>query len=200
MRWRQIPRHHRNMESTDYDAGTHITAVYLPYHMYRQHLSLYRLTTMPKWQDPSVLAADYNALVRFQLVVGGIYIWEFVTTLDYDWAYISGRRSWKWTTLLYEGCRLSVMASMIVISIGFGSPFELNCIVWLKFTLSLCYLGELFSSSLIAIRAHVFPFLSLISNRSPIPNSIAIWNRNIYIVVPAISALLAQLCVLVYCS
>ncbi|KAI0319101.1 hypothetical protein OF83DRAFT_851190 [Amylostereum chailletii] len=134
---------------------------------------------MPKWQDPAILAADSNALVKFQLVVVGIYIWEFVTTLGYDWSYITGWRSWKWTTWLYEGCRLSVLASLTVIAIGFGSLSGLNCKVLIKFTLMFPYLGELFASSLIAVRA------------------IAIWNRNTYIVVPAVSALLAQLCVLI---
>ncbi|KAI0309085.1 hypothetical protein OF83DRAFT_1180035 [Amylostereum chailletii] len=52
---------------------------------------------MPNWKDPAFVAADFNVFTKLQHLVIGIYIWEFVTALRYDWSYVTGKRSWRWT-------------------------------------------------------------------------------------------------------
>ncbi|KAI0317306.1 hypothetical protein OF83DRAFT_1172084 [Amylostereum chailletii] len=132
---------------------------------------------MVNWHDPAVVAADFEAFTKLQHVVGGIFIWEFVITLDYDWSYITGERSWKWT--MWASCRLSILAAVILVFVGFDSKSELNCEAWIKFMFIFPYLGILFASALIAVRAT------------------AIWDRNIYILLLTVSGLLVQLGVLI---
>ncbi|KAI0309086.1 hypothetical protein OF83DRAFT_1180036 [Amylostereum chailletii] len=140
------------------------------------------------WHDPAVITADFETFIRLQHVVGGIYIWEFVNTLNYDWSYVIGERPWTWT--MWERCRLSILASVIIIFIGFDSTSEINCEAWSKLIFIFPYLGVLFASILMGVRGHVVPTFDQ-------PLTIAIWNRNIYVIGLTALVLLAQVGVLV---
>ncbi|KAI0318215.1 hypothetical protein OF83DRAFT_1083056 [Amylostereum chailletii] len=57
---------------------------------------------MTNWHDPSVVLNSYKALANSSGVVEGLVFvtfrsWEFVTNINFDWAVLSGRRRRPWT-------------------------------------------------------------------------------------------------------
>ncbi|KAI0287041.1 hypothetical protein BC826DRAFT_76133 [Russula brevipes] len=52
---------------------------------------------MVNFHDPAVLANDLLAFSNLSHTLIGLYIWEFATTLDYEWSIISGHRPYRWT-------------------------------------------------------------------------------------------------------
>jgi len=52
---------------------------------------------MVNWQDPSLLFNDYIALIKLNHALAGIFIWEIVTTLSFEWDVLRGKRPYRWT-------------------------------------------------------------------------------------------------------
>ncbi|KZV74199.1 hypothetical protein PENSPDRAFT_648204 [Peniophora sp. CONT] len=121
------------------------------------------------------------AVSNLSHVVCGIYIWEWIRSLHYEFDFYTGRRPWKQTMWLYLICRYSVLGTIINIFVVLNAQTALNCRVWIKFEILLPYLGLLMASSLIVIRV------------------IAIWNRHPAVVAVSAASMLAQLAVLIYC-
>jgi len=46
--------------------------------------------------------------------VDGFYIWEFFTTLDYEWSVIRGRRPYRWTIWVYSLTRVAALLTVIL--------------------------------------------------------------------------------------
>ncbi|KAH9958775.1 hypothetical protein BC827DRAFT_1218445 [Russula dissimulans] len=57
-------------------------------------------------------------------VLNGLYIWEFLTTLDYEWSVIRGRRPYRWTIWIYSLTRAGtfVVTILLFISLDFMTP------------------------------------------------------------------------------
>ncbi|KAH9954863.1 hypothetical protein BC827DRAFT_1272185 [Russula dissimulans] len=115
---------------------------------------------MTNYNDPLVLEADFWALVKFWHALDGLYIWEFVTTLDYEWSVIQKRRPYRWTIWLYSITRVSTLVALIINMIGFDVDRQINCQLWVIFELIFSYLAFASASLLIVLRV------------------IAVWNRN----------------------
>ncbi|KAI0302733.1 hypothetical protein BC826DRAFT_985970 [Russula brevipes] len=130
---------------------------------------------MTNFRDPKVEQADALAFVKLLHVVGGIYIWEFVTSLWFEWQIITGQRKYRWTVWLYSGCRLSALFAVILIFIGFDTTRSLNCKLWLIFVYFFAYLSFVFASALILLRV------------------IAIWEKNIIVTTIAVAAWLVNI-------
>ncbi|KAI0295832.1 hypothetical protein B0F90DRAFT_1748744, partial [Multifurca ochricompacta] len=127
---------------------------------------------MTNFHDPAVEQADgcaihflqplYGCLTRFYPfavafvkllhVMGGIYIWEYFTTFGFEWQIVTGRRRYRWTILLYSGCRLSALVAVIVIFIGFNVTSPIDCKAWLICVFFFAYLAFIFASALIVLR------------------------------------------------
>ncbi|KAI0268895.1 hypothetical protein BC834DRAFT_867755 [Gloeopeniophorella convolvens] len=101
--------------------------------------------------------------------------WEYVTTFGFEWQIITGKRKYRWTILLYSGCRLSALLAVIVIFIGFNVTTEINCKLWLIFVFTTAYSAFVFASALIVLRI------------------IAIWERNKVVSAIAIGAWLTNI-------
>ncbi|KAH9984308.1 hypothetical protein BJV77DRAFT_199900 [Russula vinacea] len=52
---------------------------------------------MVNFHDPATIAQDYVGVLKLWHFVDGLFIWEFVTTLDYEWEVIRGKRPYRWT-------------------------------------------------------------------------------------------------------
>jgi len=48
---------------------------------------------MPNWQSPSELATDALMYIKLMHALIGLYAWEFIVSLDFDWAILSGKKS-----------------------------------------------------------------------------------------------------------
>ncbi|EIM84468.1 uncharacterized protein STEHIDRAFT_159139 [Stereum hirsutum FP-91666 SS1] len=116
---------------------------------------------MVNWLDPTVLANDASANVKLLHVVDGLYIWEFFTTLNYEWSFVSGRRKARWTIWVYVGCRWFTLASVVTNLVGFNVTSPINCQAWIVALLVFSYFSFAFASFLVVLR------------------SIAIWERRL---------------------
>jgi len=124
---------------------------------------------MTNFHDPKVEQADALAFIKLLHVMGGIYIWEYFTTLWFEWQIITGKRKYRWTIGLYSGCRFAALVAIIVIFVGFDATQPLDCKVWLTSVYFLGYLAFVFASALIVLRI------------------IAIWERRVIVIIIAVS-------------
>jgi len=120
---------------------------------------------MVDFQDPVVILNEYQAFVKLCHALGGLYIWEFLTTLDYEWNVIQGRRHYRWTIWIYSFTRVATLMAVILNLIGLNVTRPINCQVWVTFNFVFGYLA--LSSSLLLIVLRI----------------IAIWNKNRAVIV-----------------
>ncbi|KAH9955664.1 hypothetical protein BJV74DRAFT_467429 [Russula compacta] len=119
---------------------------------------------MVNFEDPAVVEHDIQAVKDFWHTISGIYLWEFITALDYELDIIRGRRPYRWTIWLYSLTRLACLGVIIIIFVGLDVTTPFNCQAWAVTALSLGYVAIAASSLLIVLRI------------------IAIWNKNKVIV------------------
>ncbi|KAH9999660.1 hypothetical protein BJV74DRAFT_165734 [Russula compacta] len=101
-----------------------------------------------------VLPADSLALVKFVHVIGGIYIWDFVLNLDYDYSIIMRKRKFNRTQPIYLGCRWCTLLAVITQLVGLDTAQGIDCRVWLILNYIFGYLSVLLASSLIILRIY----------------------------------------------
>jgi len=114
------------------------------------------------------------AFVNIAHVVAGIYIWEFVTSLDFDWSYIVRKRTFHWPMIFYFLLRYGMLTNVVMVVIGVDLRIEVHCqalFTFLQISGTAC--GGLASLNL-ALRC------------------IAIWKRKLYIVIPLVFLILCQ--------
>jgi len=99
-------------------------------------------------------------LVKLWHTVDGLYIWEFITTLDYEWSVIQGRRPYRWTIWIHSLTRVAALLAVIVNMIGFDAASPINCQAWVTSEVLFAYIAVAGASLLIVLR------------------TIAIWNRD----------------------
>ncbi|KZV64504.1 hypothetical protein PENSPDRAFT_738252 [Peniophora sp. CONT] len=104
--------------------------------------------------DAAAAAVPQSLLTTVKLlhVFGGIYIWEWVTTLGFEWEVYTGKRDFRWSFCVYVVCRLFALAAIILAFIGFNVTTEINCDAWLRSLLLFAWFGIGFSSLLILLR------------------------------------------------
>jgi len=140
---------------------------------------------MLNYDDFFVIAADFWALVKFWHALDGLYIWEFVTTLDYEWSIIQKRRPYRWTIWLYSITRVATLVALINNMIGFDVDRPINCQLWVTFELIFAYLAFAAASLLIVLR------VIAVWNRNRIVSaiSLAIWATNVGFLIHGITRL-----------
>jgi len=116
---------------------------------------------MVDFNSPTVLEHDFLAVARLWTIVDGLYIWEFITALDFEWSFIRGSRNHNWTIWIYATTRVATLFVVILnlLSIWITTQWQYNCTAALIGQLFVGYLAVASSSLLIALRV------------------IAIWNR-----------------------
>ncbi|KAI0256382.1 hypothetical protein BJV78DRAFT_1278883 [Lactifluus subvellereus] len=107
---------------------------------------------MTNWHDPVRVVADYIALIEFVHVLGGLYIWEIVLNLDYEYSIIMGKRKLTRTFPLYLGCRWCPLFVITGHFVGSDISHEINCQALVLMIFTFGYLSFLFSSALIVLR------------------------------------------------
>ncbi|KAH8096700.1 hypothetical protein BXZ70DRAFT_896101 [Cristinia sonorae] len=126
-------------------------------------------STLPPLISPSVsyqLLCDTGEYLKLQHVIAGIYFWEFVISLDFDWSFISGRhgRKFRWPIIFYFLDRYCLLLAMIGLLVTLDTNRELNCMAFVRFNqfAGNCAVG--FASINLAIR------------------TMAIWSQNRYVI------------------
>ncbi|KAI0308474.1 hypothetical protein OF83DRAFT_1180776 [Amylostereum chailletii] len=52
---------------------------------------------MTNWNEPATIDSQYAEFVDLQHVIAGVYFWEFVAHLAFDWRLIRCQRKFSWT-------------------------------------------------------------------------------------------------------
>ncbi|KAF8497434.1 hypothetical protein F5888DRAFT_1906747, partial [Russula emetica] len=93
------------------------------------------------------------AIMKLWLIVSGIYVWEFVTTLDFEWSMIRRYQCYRWTIWIYSFSRLSGLVVVIIFLVGTYDTSPINCQAWVTFSWAFSALGGYgLSSILIMLR------------------------------------------------
>ncbi|KAF8487391.1 hypothetical protein DFH94DRAFT_25610 [Russula ochroleuca] len=107
---------------------------------------------MVNFNDPATIALDSETVVKLWHLMDGIFIWEFFSTLDYEWDVIRGNRPHRWTIWVYSVARMTTLVAVILNMIGFNTATEINCLAWSTFLAFFSYIAYLASSLLIVLR------------------------------------------------
>jgi len=107
---------------------------------------------MVNFHDPAIILQDSLAVTKFWHVLAGLYIWEFVTTLDYEWSVIRGRRPYRWTIVIYSISRVACLMEVILTLISVDVTTQYNCQVAVTFIFIFGYLAVAAASFLIVLR------------------------------------------------
>jgi len=136
---------------------------------------------MTNWHDPAIVTAENVALVKFMHVLGGIYLWEFISHVGFECSVITGKRKFTWTFLLYLGCRLCPLFAIATQFLGFDLYHKIDCQAWVIAAFIFGYLSFAFASSLIVLRV------------------VALWDRNRNVTALALVFWFANIGSYIYC-
>ncbi|VDB98777.1 unnamed protein product [Peniophora sp. CBMAI 1063] len=133
--------------------------------------------------DSAVKLQYYLVLAHLEQVLGGLYLWGFVTHIGFDWDIItrpaSAKTSW-YGRGAYLAARYLLLAAFVDIYFGIDNQRPTVCLVENLFELALPALAAQSATALIVTRV------------------IAIWDRKLLAVVLSIMGLLTQLCFVIY--
>lgn len=132
------------------------------------------------WHNPARVLAEYSAFIKFIHVLGGVYIWEFVLNLGFEYSIITGKRKLTRSFPLYLGCRLSFLLYVAVQFLQFDTSHKINCQGLVVMIFIFGYSTLMFASALIALRVT------------------ALWEHNRIIVAVAFTSWLANTIIYVY--
>jgi len=93
---------------------------------------------MTHWRDPAVVAAENFALIKLMHVLGGVYIWEFVSNFGFEYSIITGKRKLTWTFPLYLGCRWCPLFAIMFQFLGLDVESKIDCQAWVISTFVRC--------------------------------------------------------------
>ncbi|KAF8966625.1 hypothetical protein BDZ97DRAFT_1917436 [Flammula alnicola] len=129
---------------------------------------------MVDWNSPAEVAKDGVAFDRFMHALLGLYIWEWVISLEFDWQYISGKKTFRWPMIFYFLNRYCLLFALIGIAIALNVTEEINC-------QGLYTFNQCFGNAAIGLASIN---LSL--------RTMAVWSRRWYIVVPLVLVILGH--------
>ncbi|KAI9458663.1 hypothetical protein BJY52DRAFT_417595 [Lactarius psammicola] len=124
--------------------------------------------------------ATYGHFLKVMHTFAGLYMWEYFTTLDFEWEVYTGRRQWRWSFLVYASARLLALACVIAGLVGFNLTREFSCTFWLRCVLITAWFSACSASLLLVLRG------------------IAIWGRQTWTVVTTGLAWLSGLAAALY--
>ncbi|ETW82910.1 hypothetical protein HETIRDRAFT_107069 [Heterobasidion irregulare TC 32-1] len=106
---------------------------------------------MVNFKELATIAAELQAFDRSLHAFSGLYIWEFVSTFDYEWQFYRRRMPFKWTILLYIGARWLTLAFVVCVYILLDSLTEINCNAVFKSLIATSYSALVCTSVFVAI-------------------------------------------------
>lgn len=80
------------------------------------------------WNSSEELAKDGLVTLKMMHVLAGLYYWEFVTSLGFEWKFISGKRKFHWPMIFYFGARYSMLSTLTGFLIALNVTTRVNCL------------------------------------------------------------------------
>ncbi|KAJ7196531.1 hypothetical protein GGX14DRAFT_672829, partial [Mycena pura] len=132
---------------------------------------------MVDWQSSAEVSKDGLAFNKFMHVLLGLYIWEWFTSLPFDWDYITGKRKFRWPMVFYFLNRYCLLFALIGIIPGVIlsiSSSEIDCQG--LYTFNSCFGNAALGLASINLSMR----------------TIAVWNQRWFIVIPLIALILGH--------
>ncbi|KAI9509248.1 hypothetical protein F5148DRAFT_778286 [Russula earlei] len=79
----------------------------------------------------SFVLENHRTFQKFVHALGGLYIWEVVTTLWFEWSFITGRRTYRWSIWVYAAIRLVALSNVLANMIQSEWNMSIDCHVWI---------------------------------------------------------------------
>ncbi|KAH9970948.1 hypothetical protein BGW80DRAFT_517576 [Lactifluus volemus] len=95
----------------------------------------------------------YDHYLKMLHAFAGLYIWEYFTTLDFEWEVYTGRRPWRWSLIPYITTRTLSLISIIIALAEASVTTGINCEAWLRSVVVTAWLGASGASFLLLLRA-----------------------------------------------
>ncbi|KAJ8089629.1 hypothetical protein PM082_014887 [Marasmius tenuissimus] len=89
------------------------------------------------WNSPETMSALSAMFDNSLFALMGLYAWEWVITLDFEWEFVSGRRKFRWPMIFYFYARYAVLALFAGIIVARFIDHPINCNVLFAFITSL---------------------------------------------------------------
>ncbi|KAH9984328.1 hypothetical protein BJV74DRAFT_886498 [Russula compacta] len=137
---------------------------------------------MVNFRNSSVIGDDNPLLLKFWNAIDGLFIWEFLITLGYEWSVIRGHRPYRWTIWIYSPCRVAALATVTLNLVSIDATIPISCQATILSQFILAYLALACASFLIVLR------IIAIWNRCRVVGAIAIglWITNISFLIQGI--------------
>lgn len=129
---------------------------------------------MVAWTSPAEIAKDGQAFDRLMHALLGLYIWEFATSLNFDWDFISGKKKFRWPMIFYFANRYFLLFALMGIAIALNVSSPVNC-------QALYTYNQVFGNAAIGLASIN---LSL--------RTMAVWSQSLYIVIPLIIVIMGH--------
>ncbi|TFK51000.1 hypothetical protein OE88DRAFT_1660187 [Heliocybe sulcata] len=129
---------------------------------------------MVDWNSPTELAKDALVFEKFMHALVGIYLWEWFTSLPFDWAFISGKKPFRWPMIFYFGGRYSLICALIAILIALDNTEPINCQALYIFAQLMGNMSIGLASVNLSVRV------------------MAIYSMNLYVVIPLVLLILGH--------
>ncbi|KAI0278979.1 hypothetical protein BC826DRAFT_1113123 [Russula brevipes] len=143
---------------------------------------------MVNFRDPAVAARDFLSFVKLLHTVTGLYIWEFVTTLDYEWSIFCGRRPYRWTIWIYSFTRVATLMAVILAIVAFDAKLPHTCQAFVTTHGVFAYLALVTAQLLILLR--IFAIWN--RRRVVVATSIGVWVTNTVLLIQTISRIRSE--------
>jgi len=121
---------------------------------------------MIDWKSPAEIAKDALVFDRFMHALLGVYVWEWLISLDFDWQFVTGRKPFRWPMIFYFFGRYSLLFALIGIVTSLNMTSEVNCQALYTF-------NALFGNAAIGFASVNLAFRTM-----------AVWSRQWFIVIP----------------
>ncbi|KAI0676402.1 hypothetical protein C8Q78DRAFT_17476 [Trametes maxima] len=129
---------------------------------------------MVDWNSQAELVVDSTVFLKFMHALSGLYFWEVVTSLDFEWAFFTGKKRFHYPAVFYFLNRYCLFFTMIGILIALDTTTEIDCQALYTFNQ---IMGQA-SSGLASINLSI--------------RTMALWSHNRYIVIPIIVIILGH--------
>ncbi|TCD63463.1 hypothetical protein EIP91_005372 [Steccherinum ochraceum] len=88
---------------------------------------------MRDWMSSKEIAKDLVALGKTQHVICGVYFWEFIVSLKFEWEFIRRRKTLGWSMVVYFFGRYVALFTLIGVIISLDTDKKINCEALYKF-------------------------------------------------------------------
>ncbi|KAK7044852.1 hypothetical protein R3P38DRAFT_2609161 [Favolaschia claudopus] len=135
---------------------------------------------MVDWKSQAEIIKDGAAFGKFMHALLGLYIWEWFTSLKFDYDYISGKRKFRWPMIFYFLNRYCLLFALIGIAVSLNVTTKIDC-------QGLYTFNALFGNAAIGLASIN---LSL--------RTIAVWNQRWFIWIPLTLVIMGHLSLLLH--